>query len=833
MIEHIFCYSCLNHLKVITKSFSAARTRRRTTATVMKIFKVTGTTVLLPLLTTILINNLPTDAALNGNTLALFQMTSCSADTQHRCQIANEIESRYRFIQSSGWMLSAALCTIDVADNNTMVADLILTLFETGNMTFEVGSCIDKTVSVVFEMARNPIIFTFVSFETTRLISYLLSVDLNDNILLLAVTDQPMFPNALLERLTFVYSYETSFTLEMHQHSLMNLQTHYGISHVAFLYLKNSEEDEAMIREPCHKRSDTAYCFYMLQDWFDHRNCYKEKMVRGFDKFKETLQLLTLDPHLWAMVVYGYAPSLVRFRTYITTNHYTEFFLVPFERKIINSSIAGTGLGDYWLDKFPGQNAINGLLKFIYTYKRKIFKNRQFYKMFTSTEKVQTFAKEKSHLLKSLGFEVGSDGKLPFETWQALGRVPRFRKLIVDVVTSWNNIKEFLKYWKVSSYMSLMEPDLLLNSSFINPKYAIKAKPYCNTTIPKCPAGTELHHSEFKEANWDNSYGWHCERCPAKTYKNGTGNTECIPCLYPFTTDVNRSSCFDPFMMIHLTWNGSVEIVTLGVSSLTGCLALFTIWLFIKYKNTPIVKHTNLQMSGIQLSLHFVLSIGSILLFFSYPGRLICILRPLVIGLCLTINTAVNIGRTQKLYVIFNAKTVHSAGERRLVKRLDWLIIGAVSLVDIAFFLVFNASGDTSVLLTYHDKELVKEATCNNNMDVIIQLLFLLSLILVNGFNAFRARHLPSYFKETTHVSYSSFTSIVSLSGLLAIYFTQRKILAKEMVLLVFVNTVNLMNFLLIYSYKVFVIVFRPQQNTVAAFNIMRYAKMQKQFHCN
>lgn len=101
-------------------------------------------------------------------------MTGCSADTQHRFQIASEIESRYRFIQNSGWMQSAALYTIDVADNNMMVVNLILSLFETGNMTFEAGSCINKTASVVFKMSKNPIILTYVSFETTRLISYLL-----------------------------------------------------------------------------------------------------------------------------------------------------------------------------------------------------------------------------------------------------------------------------------------------------------------------------------------------------------------------------------------------------------------------------------------------------------------------------------------------------------------------------------------------------------------------------------------------------------------------------------------------------------------------------------
>ena len=316
-------------------------------------------------------------------------------------------------------------------------------------------------------------------------------------------------------------------------------------------------------------------------------------------------------------------------------------------------------------------------------------------------------------------------------------------------------------------------------------------------------------------------------------YKNATGDMKCRSCNYPFTVNSNQTLCYDPFVTKHLEWNGPVGIVSLSLSTLTCILVVFTSCLFLKYKETPVVRHTNLPMSGLQLSLHFVLSIGVFALFVLNPGKIVCTLRPSVIGLCLTINTAVNIGRTQKLYFIFNSKTIHSTSEQRLVKRMDWLIIAMVAILDGAIFTVFNVNGKTGVLLTYHDDVLEKEMTCSNNLDIIIQLLFLLILILVNGVNAFRARRLPSYFKETTHVIYSSFTSVVSLSGLMAIYFTQRKMLAKEMILMVFVNTMNLTHFLLIYLYKVFVILYHPEKNTVGAFNAMRQSKLQKQFQKN
>ena len=92
----------------------------------------------------------------------------------------------------------------------------------------------------------------------------------------------------------------------------------------------------------------------------------------------------------------------------------------------------------------------------------------------------------------------------------------------------------------------------------------------------------------------------------------------------PFYNRYEPFVFFDPFEMRHLSsLNGPVAMAALTLSSLTDCLVLLTISLFVKYKRTPIVKHTNLMMSGIQLSLHFVLSVGSFLL--------VCMSRPLVI----------------------------------------------------------------------------------------------------------------------------------------------------------------------------------------------------------
>ena len=421
------------------------------------------------------------------DTLALFQLTECPAGSEHHCQIASDVESKYRFLKNNN-IINARLCTMDVGNNDLKVLDMILTILEKGQISLSNGTCINETVHFDFVLAQNPILFTYVSHETTRLISSLLSIDRTDSIMLIAITHQAMYPNVLLERVTFIYSYEMSYTVEMHKQSLMHLQSEFKISYSAFLFLKESEQDELIIKQPCDLRKETAFCMYVLQDKFLHQNCYKEKIIRGHESYQEAMEQLNDDPHLRTIVVYGYGPSVVNFRSYIDT-YYSNYFLMPFDRRITNSSVEEIKFNPhYWLEKFPGQYSVNGILRYIYSNKGDLFTDFEVFKALRTTGLLEVFAKDYCNLLKL--FRVNISENFTFKEWKALGNIPTLNKFITNTLTSWNNIKKFLKYWKVASYMSLLEPERLLNSTlFMNPKNALQAEPYCKLTKPNCLPG--------------------------------------------------------------------------------------------------------------------------------------------------------------------------------------------------------------------------------------------------------------------------------------------------------------------------------------------------------
>ena len=96
-----------------------------------------------------------------------------------------------------------------------VAAELILRITENTKLDL-VGDCFNRLEDTIFDMERIAIL-SYVSFDITRLISYLL---LNSRIILIAVTFESMAPFQLVEKVNFVYSYETSFgfreTIESH-----------------------------------------------------------------------------------------------------------------------------------------------------------------------------------------------------------------------------------------------------------------------------------------------------------------------------------------------------------------------------------------------------------------------------------------------------------------------------------------------------------------------------------------------------------------------------------------------------------------------------------------
>ena len=766
--------------------------------------------------------------------IAPFTLTNCSPGTEYICRNARMNMPRIINLKRAH-IDHSKYCFIDVKDSMEIAVELILQVAESRTLNLS-NDCIFPSDGGIYDM-NMVAIFSYVSFDITRLMSYLL---LNSNVIFVAITFQSMTPFQLVERVSSIYSYEASFGSGRQLSAIERLMNDVGMNYIAVLYIGEFKEDKYIVKQDCSKRPDTPFCYYISLDIHDHKACFKELFIdpSNMTRFEETTDMILSYPHLRTLTIYSHMSAFRMVESFPVfhmwehhTNTKSKFYLVPFEKILSNktevrsSEMVGRR-NDLRVRDVPGEHALNEILYILTEFEYTIVNGTHGRIVIIINSAplalklmVKQYVTVPYDIVKPFTIEMWFS--ISFETRQFIAKILSTNKDFV------NNL---LEIWKIQNYLEERSTQSMLEAQYFNPRIALEAQPYCNLTIPVRGVGSELTHGMFHEENWTNSYGWHCRKCVSETYKDSVGDSPCQPCSYPLTTDERKISCYDPFTNHYIGLGSSFGNIILMSATFCMFSILFTSLVFLKNRNTPIVKHANRPMTLLQLVSHLSLCVTSILLFVGRPTSFKCLLRPLITGLLFTVTVSVNLAKTQKLLVIFGSKRRHTHHEVKMIGMLEWIVVVFSLLLDVSLLVVSLTRGRAEVQYIYHDHTLVREMVCKNNTVLIIQLSYVLFLVLINGIQAVRSRTLPSHFKETTHVIYSSFVSILLLSGVCAVYFTQKQFVVKEAILVSATLALNALHFLLIYSYKIFIVLFRPSQNTLAAFNTKRANKINQHF---
>ena len=300
----------------------------------------------------------------------------------------------------------------------------------------------------------------------------------------------------------------------------------------------------------------------------------------------------------------------------------------------------------------------------------------------------------------------------------------------------------------------------------------------------------------------------------------------CQECFYPKRVNGNRTTCYDPFNQRSLSLaDERVVYVIIAPSAFLAALAIFTIILFTVKRDTPIVLSANRKMTAIQLTTHLLLFSLPILLFL-HTTPTMCLIRQIFLGISFSITISINISKSQKLHMIVGKQVRMAKSEIFLTNASEWFVILAVLLINALIHLMSFINKHVTVGTVYHNAALTKEEYCTNELSIFFQLLMVVVLSICNGIQGFRARNLPSRFRETNHVIYSSFISAVVFVASSVAYFTKNEISDRDFVVLVVALVFNATHFLLLYGFKVFVMVFMAEKSTRKAVEQKRLKKL-------
>ncbi|XP_066928468.1 uncharacterized protein [Clytia hemisphaerica] len=756
----------------------------------------------------------------------LFTFTNCDEALKEDCSNAllNEERMLTHNVQIE-YSEKVRFCFIDVQNSQENLIQFLLPLVD--GKEYYVKCRNNQTYIPNFERL---FIMTYISFELTRLASFLV---LPLGYPLFGVTREEIYPAYYLDHELGLFSYQSSFGAEMHRHGFIKLKNELKVSYGAIVNVFEDANSGLRKIKACGigDQDSSAWCLYASECPND---CFKEININLSNQKDVDQKLELIRKENMSFIILSCQSAFVsRFLKEFSLSE--SIYFLPFSRRTANETTETVlEMTSYYntdvMVYFPGTFAFNSLMYYLVNMTGLMMYSESIWDGIMDDKQVQAFIQTKipCQVIQTIFPTYQCNDHFTYQMWL---KVPEsFKKMLVNqMVKTKTVLKSMCLFFKLRFYMQAIDYKHLTNQYMFNPAKGLKLEPFCELKKPTCRAGQHLVHSLYKEPNWDRSRGWNCQLCPESYYKTIGNNEPCIKCGYPLKTNQNHTQCFDPYRLKILRYTDPLIIGLTIISGVIFVFILFTALLFLVKRNTPIVLSSNRQMTILQLTMHLILTVVPLYLYIDeVKTDQKCVLRQLIIGMSFTVTISVNISKTQKLFMIVQRKIIMSRSEILLTKASEWVIIIVMLLFNISIHLAKLFYYSFQVSTKYHDLKLIKEHYCSNERLTFLQIIFAGGLIVINGIQGMRGRKLPSQFRETNHVIYSSFISLVLIVSMVGIFLSRKFQTDREIVVLIATVLLNSVHFLLLYCYKVYIILFKPHLNSRDFANRRRLNQMMK-----
>ncbi|XP_041439579.1 vomeronasal type-2 receptor 26-like [Xenopus laevis] len=199
----------------------------------------------------------------------------------------------------------------------------------------------------------------------------------------------------------------------------------------------------------------------------------------------------------------------------------------------------------------------------------------------------------------------------------------------------------------------------------------------------------------------------------------------------------------------------------LGIAFTMNSLILFTVGavilgIFISFRNTPVVKANNRNLSFILL-VSIKLSFLSVFLFLGRPSDITCMLRQTSFGNTFSIAVSCVLAKTILVYIVFKATKPGSSWSKWVGAKLSHYIVLVCSFIQILITVLWLSISPPFVeynILSEPGKIIIQ---CNEGSVVAfyIVLSYMGLLASLSFIVAFLARTLPDSFNEAKYITFS------------------------------------------------------------------------------